>query len=393
MTDKISSGPARRVLIIGADLVMPKLFYFSEELAKLGLGHAIYTHDVTAESRAVAERFGAAFIAGPPHRKSVGRMLKDAWTLITQVRRRDYHHADLYCDYHILAAFMYLLILSAKGIPVVLWCRGELYDWPVFNWWQKLFFRVAIRLSRLVILKERYMIDTLTGAGIYAPEKTIELHNTVPVSGPAPGAAFGAPEIRLLFLNSFKLWRNVGFCADVAAALRDAGVPFRMTIVGDKGASQGLTAEAEALRGDIARLGLGDLVTVEGFSDDPLAYYRAHDLFLLPADLIYCNYALLEAMREGLVPLVSAKDADYRLIIEEGVSGYGRPLDAREWAGLIAQLAADREQARAMSVAAAARIRSHFSVDRMFRRYALNAGLVAGAEGEVMVPNAKDCAA
>lgn len=393
MTDKTPSGPRRRVLIIGADLVMPKLFYFSQELAKLGFGYAIYTHDVTPDSRVVAARAGAEFIAGPPHRRSIGRMLKDMWTLTTQVRRRDYHHADLYCDYHILAAFAYLLILWAKRIPVVLWCRGELYDWPVFSWREKLFFRVAMRLSRLVILKERYMIDTLKGAGIYAPEKSIELHNTVPVGDAAPAPGFTEPQIRLLFLNSFKTWRNVGFCAQVAAALREAGVPFRMTIVGDKNASQFLTDEAAGLYRDVEQLGLGDLVTIEGFSDDPMRFYRTHDVFLLPADLIYCNFALLEAMREGLVPIVSTKDADYRLIVEDGVSGYGLAMDAEAWASLIARLLADRDGARAVSAGAAERIRTHFSVERMFSRYAQRAGLVAAKQGQAMVPDTMDQAA
>jgi glycosyltransferase involved in cell wall biosynthesis len=377
MTMDPHSTGGRKVLIIGADLVMPKLFYFSEALGKLGYRYAVYTHDVSNESRAVAARAGAELIAGPPHRKSAGRMLKDAWTLWTSVRRRDYHHVDLYCDYHILAAFVYLLLLRAKGIPVILWCRGELYDWSDFTWWQKLYFRVAIPLSRLVILKERYMIDTLKGAGIYDADKSIELHNTVPLNDWHREAPFCEPEVRLLFLNSFKLWRNVGFCVDVAAAMREAGIPFRMTIVGDKNASQGLTDEGEALRSEIARLDLGDLVTIEGFSDDPLPFYRAHDVFLLPSDLIYCNYALLEAMREGLVPIVSSKDGDYALIVEDGVSGYGRPLEAGEWARLVAGLLADRAKAADMARAASERIRSHFSIDQVFRQYALRSGLLS----------------
>lgn len=377
MSDVPTAGAKRRVLVIGADLVMPKLFYFADELAKLGFGYTIYTHDVSPETRAVAAQAGATFIAGPPHRKSIVRMLTDAWRLMTQVRRRDYHHADLYCDYHILAAFMYLLILRAKGIPVVLWCRGELYDWPVFGWWQKLFFRVAIALSRLVILKERYMIDTLTRAGIYRPEKSIELHNSVPVDDWQRPAVMPQAEVRLLFLNSFKLWRNVGFCVDVADALRRAGTPFAMTIVGDKHSSQGLTAEGEALRAEIERRGLGAQVQVEGFSEDPLGWYRAHDIFLLPADLIYCNYALLEAMREGLVPIVYDKDRDFALIVEDGVSGYGRPLDADAWAEAIAELVVDRAKAAAMSAAAATQIRQNFAADRLFRKYALHSGLIA----------------
>lgn len=375
MSGNAGEKRGREVLVIGADLVMPKLFYFGEELGKLGLGYAIYTHDVTPESRAVAARAGARFLAGPPHRKSIGRMVADIVRLVGTVRRRDFHHADLYCDYHILAALAYLLILWAKRIPVVLWCRGELYDWPVFSWWQKLFFRVAMRLAKLVILKETYMVGTLQGAGIYRPEKSIELHNSVPIDAWRRTRRADPTKLRLLYLNSFKSWRNVGFCVDVAAALRDRGIDFAMTIVGDKAASPGLVAEGDHLRSEIERLSLAGHVAVEGFSDDPRQFYADHDIFILPADLIFCNYALLEAMRDGLVPIVNNLDGDYQRIVEDGVSGFGCPLEARLWAEKVGLMAMDSARFAAMSAAAEARIRAHFSADHMFDLYARHSGL------------------
>lgn len=364
-----------RVLVIGADLVMPKLFYFSEELRRLGYGYAIYSHDDTPASRAVAERAGAVFLAGPPHRKSIGRMVSDIATAVRSIRRRDIHHADLYCDYHLIASFAYLLLLRAKRIPVVLWCRGELYDWPVYTWWQRLFFRVAIPLAQLVILKERYMVDTLTRAGIHDPAKSIELHNTVPAGRCERAAILTSPGVRLLFLNSFKGWRNVGFCAELAAALRDAGIDFRMTIVGDKDASPGLSVEGDALRARLAQLELEELVEVAPFSEDPQGYLVAHDVFLLPADLVYCNFALLEAMNCGLVPIVSDHDGDYRLIIEDGVSGFGRPLRPAAWVEVIRDLLADHDRARDFSRAATTRIAQRFSTAGMFAHYASRCGL------------------
>jgi glycosyltransferase involved in cell wall biosynthesis len=356
---------------------MPKLFYFAEELAHSGYRYAVYTHDDTEFARKVAADAGARFIAGPAHRPTAGRMIRDIWNLIAKVRKSEIHHADLYVDYHYLAAIAYLLVLWAKRIPIILWCRGELVDWDHYTW-QRIFFHLAIPLARLVVLKERYMPATLASAGLYDPAKTIELHNSIPVPAAERVLPFAEPEIRLLFLNSFKTWRNVGFCADVAACLRDRGVAFRVTIVGDKNASHGLTAEAAALSEKIERLALADRVTIAPFSDKPADYFSEHDVFLLPADLVFCNYALIEAMAWRLVPIVNAADDDHRLIVEEGRSGFGRALDAGAWADVIMALAADRKMAQAISSAARRRVIDRFSTKHMVSLYAERAGLRHG---------------
>lgn len=364
-----------RILVIGADLVMPKLFYFGDRLRPLGIGYTVYTHDVTAASRAYARAAEAELIAAPPHRRGPWRLLRDLWTLIRQVKAADYRHAELYSDYHMIASLFYLLILRLKHIPVILWCRGELLDWPTFTWWERLYFHVAIPMARRVILKERYMIETLRSAGIYEESKTIELHNSVPVPRWEREMPFPEEALRLLFMNSFKTWRHVSFCVDLAAALRDAGIPFSMKIVGDKPTEPGLIVEARHLREGLAAHGLDELVTVHPFTDEPRPYYEQADIFVLPADLIYCNFGLLEAMAYGLVPIVNASDPDHDLIIEEGISGFGLPLVPDLWVDKIRGLAHRREKASAMSRAARARIRDRFSTAKMFDTYACAIGI------------------
>lgn len=379
------AAPRSRILVIGADLVMPKLFYFSAWLRPLGIGYAVYTQDVTPVSRAYAEQAGAELIAAPPHRRSLWRMIQDAWTLIRRVKAADFRHAELYSDYHIIASFIYLLILRLKGIPVILWCRGELLDWPDFAWWQRLYFEVATRLSRLVILKERYMIATLQGAGIYEKRKTIELHNSIPLPSWQRETPFHEQPVRLLFMNSFKAWRHVLFCVDLAAALRDAEVPFSMKIVGDKADSPGLVEEGRRVRDAIAAHGLDTLVSVHPFTTAPRPYYEGADVFVLPATLIYCNYGLLEAMAYGLVPIVNSADGDYALIIEDGVSGFGLPLAPSLWVDKIRDMAHQRDKARAMSRAARSRIEERFSTAKMFESYARATGIVGCAEANASV--------
>lgn len=366
----------KQILIIGADRVMPKLFYFSHLLRGMGCAYTVYSHDSDAVARGYADQAGATLAAGPPHKRSVWRMLKDLWTLWRLTGRTRFAQAEMYSDYHILASLGYFLVLRLRAIPVVLWCRGELYYWSTFKWWQRLYFRLVVPRAQLVILKETYMRQTLTDAGIRLRNNILELHNTVPVPRGIKPRACAMP-VRLLFMNMFKPWRNVGFCADIAAALKHMSISFRMDIVGDKTESDGLVDEGQRLRDAIARFGLSDSVTVHSFTNQTEEYLSAADVFLLPADLIYCNYALLEAMSHGLVPLVNSADSDHARIVAHGVDGFGLPLNAAAWAQAIATLVYDRERALAMSAAARQRIERNYSIDQAFARYRAATGLAA----------------
>lgn len=368
----------KQILIVGADRVMPKLFYLSQQLRALDTGYTIYSHDTDAEARAYAAQAGAVLEPGPPHKRSVRRMLGDLIMLWRLTGRTRFAHAEMYSDYHILASLGYFLVLRLRGIPVVLWCRGELYYWESFRWWQRLYFHWVVPRAKLVILKETYMRATLERAGVRLRDNILELHNTVPLptqSEPRPCAA----PIRLLFMNMFKPWRNVGFCAEVATELKRRKIPFTMSVVGDKAAVDGLADEGKKLRDSIARQGLHDCVSVHPFSSQTESHLRVADVFLLPADLIYCNYALLEAMSHGLIPLVNSADSDHARIVDHGVNGFGLPLEAAAWADVIQDLVQDSDKALVISAAARQRIVHGYSTEQAFERYCAATGLQAPA--------------
>jgi len=366
----------KRILIIGADRVMPKLFYFARHLRALDIGYTVYTHDSDDTARTYAAQAGAVLEPGPAHKRSVRRMLHDLRMLWQLTGRTRFAHAEMYSDYHILASLGYFLVLRLRGIPVVLWCRGELYYWPSFRWWQRFYFHWVIPRAKLVILKETYMRDTLAQAGIHVRDNILELHNTIPLPSHFEVRSCERP-VRLLFMNMFKPWRNVWFCAEVAAELDRRGIDFTMSVVGDKAASEGLADEGQKLRESIAKYGLQERVSVHPFSSETEGHLRIGDVFLLPADLIYCNYALLEAMSHGLIPVVNSADADHARIVDHGINGFGLPLDAVAWADAIAVLIQDRDKAQAMSKAARQRIEDDYSTEQAFGRYNAATGLGA----------------
>ena len=52
----------------------------------------------------------------------------------------------------------------------------------------------------------------------------------------------------------------------------------------------------------------------------PEPYYVRAKFFVFPSDYVFCNYALLEAMSHGVVPIVSRREGS-ELIIDDGISG------------------------------------------------------------------------
>jgi glycosyltransferase involved in cell wall biosynthesis len=367
----------KNILIVGPDRVMPKLFGFANKINDRGYEYTIYTHDRPPKELEVRikEDFNVTIKYGPKHKKSIFRFIKDFCLFNNLIRKNKYQIAELYSDYHILASFGYLLILFINRVDIILWCRGELYDWRTFSWWQKFYFWVAFKLSSKIILKEKYMMDIVKSIDLNLLDKTIEFHNSVEIPE-VKKKYFQGEVVNILFLNMFKKWRNVSFCIDVALELRNRGIDFKMNIVGEKlNESAGLMEESLILKKNIEKHDLASEVKIFSFATNIKSYYEEADIFILPADLIYCNFSLIEAMSFGLIPIVSNKDVDYQLIIEDGVSGFGLPLSADLWVEKIIKLRSDKEQMKSFSEQARRKIIDQYSIDVMLSRYLSSVGL------------------
>jgi glycosyltransferase involved in cell wall biosynthesis len=360
----------KSILIIGCDVVMPKILYFAPMLQENNWKYTIYTHDHSPDARTYAQSYSAELILGPPHKRSLWRLLKDIATLVTKVKHSHYHHAELFNDYHPIAIWAYFLVLRLKRIPVTVWCRGELYTWEQMILAQKIFFKLALAHCQSVIFKETYMPRLAAEKRLRLPKKIIELHNSVPRIPPYNEKP-RAGHINLLFMNMFKKWRNVSFCVQVGYHLRKLGVPYRMKIVGEKpsSVSNELAEEAKKLHYEIEKHSLGSQIQVLPFTNETNGFLRDAHIFLLPANLIFCNYSLIEAMAHGAIPLVLDQDADFARIISHGENGYGLPAAPEDWAEVIANIFNDANLMISLSRAAYETVKRHFSTDIMFSRY------------------------
>ena len=82
----------------------------------------------------------------------------------------------------------------------------------------------------------------------------------------------------------------------------------------------GADRSLERLRARVAALGIGDRVTIAGGVADPLAVYRAADLFVLPSLYDPMPNAALEALACGL-PVVTTTDAGIAEAVREAKAG------------------------------------------------------------------------
>lgn len=220
--------------------------------------------------------------------------------------------------------FYYSFVAKLLGVKTQVWCRGEVLNWHRHHWLKKIINRWVIRQASVVFVRELYMENILRDNNAYNDSRTYLIPNAIP-----PIAHEFIPtnlrKKKLLFLNSFKSWRNVDLLIHAAKELNEKGVEFTLYLVGSTYKNSKYNPSGDAyesyLRQLIGELGLCSNVVVEDF--DAFAWQRHSDalLFLLPADIVFCNHSLLEAMARGIVPIVAEVEG-HEFIVQDGVDGF-----------------------------------------------------------------------
>ena len=186
--------------------------------------------------------------------------------------------------------------------------------------------------------------------------------------GPAPTGAdvraeLGIPPDAPVIGSVGIVRRQKAFDVLVAAAdrLRESHPTLRVLIAG-------YPLEADPLRDEIARRGLGDVVLLLGYRDDVPDLLRALDVAVCSSDYEGMPLSLLEYMDAGL-PVVSTAVGGVPDVIVEGETGLLVPRrDDAALAAAVDALIRDPERARGMGEAGRERRRTEFGLDVMVRR-------------------------
>jgi len=102
-------------------------------------------------------------------------------------------------------------------------------------------------------------------------------------------------------------------CLRAHRRLRDAGLDFHWHVVGEG-------PERAQLEREIAALGMHDRFHLEGFQDDPRAWMRHADLFVLWSRTEGCPTVIREALAEG-TPVLSSEVNGARELVSDGDTG------------------------------------------------------------------------
>lgn len=279
-------------------------------------------------------------------------------------------------DYSIFSLF-YILIARLIGINVRFWLiGGELVgDKQDANSSSYLLYlivsvkmylsRVCLRFANVIYAKEHHHLQTIKSINPKLLNKVEKIYNCVPVLDEEP-TFNNTLKKDFLYANAVIEKRNVIPLIQALAKLRDSQVSFSSAIYGFNSISNDVYAPRGTPYSERAlelyhQLSLSDYVEVYGFVKNIKDIMKNYKFFILPADVILANYALLEAMSFGLVPIIYPGDG-YEVMIEDGINGIVAHdfnlVEAMERA-----LALSETEYITMSAAAFDKIKTDFSLD------------------------------
>lgn len=225
---------------------------------------------------------------------------------------------EMYFHENIFEILILTLIVKLNTGHLVAVCTGaEVLHYTKRHIIIRLATRILFLCANKVVYKEPYMPSILLKNRLVSQKRLISVSNGVSDTG----SVVQKPSIfQILFLNSFKSWRNISVLIDALSMLKDRNIFLQCKIVGAR-----TEDEFDEVDGLVRANGLQSNVSVEYFSTDPFSFYRNATVFVLAADHVYANNALLEAMAMECVPVISDAPLSELIVPSEDV-GFRVPL-------------------------------------------------------------------
>jgi glycosyltransferase involved in cell wall biosynthesis len=185
----------------------------------------------------------------------------------------------------------------------------------------------------------------------------------VPAAAREPAGDIQRP-LRILYLGRlYREQKRVQLFPQILEQLQSAGIPFHWTVAGEGPEKEALEqtmkstpSQTVSFPGTISYAQVPELL-------------RAHDVFLMASDYEGLPLSLLEAMGEGLVPVVSDLPSGIPEVVDETNGILVAPDDVSGYARAIIRLANDRGELASLSRNAHERVKAEFSVEAMTDRW------------------------
>lgn len=223
------------------------------------------------------------------------------------------------------------LLLKANNTMTVAILRGELYYYHTsMSSLKKYFLKQVLNVVDWIYYRETYMLDILKVI-VSDTSKIIFDSNKVKVFS---DCILERDKNKVLFLNGFKDWRRLDIIIDAIPKVVAEVENVNFTLIGARSQK-----ELEKYGARIEK-GYEKYVTLLEWTKDSKEYYEQASVFVLPADLVYLNFSLLEAMERG-VPAIVSDVEDVEKIVNNGKDGIIAKQDSNAFAKEIIKLLTD----------------------------------------------------
>lgn len=308
----------RATIILGLEHFLDKVGYQAQEYAARGLRCLFLVGDVSGASEAIARKYGAQIEI-----VSMRSMANRLAHTVRAFRRVRPTHCELYVTGR--ASLAYAWISKLFGAKLIVFCRGsevrQIHNRGCWGMSHSYAIRQTLRLADAIVAKELGMIPMLAALGVRG-ERVHHIPNAV--SLPTVVVPFERRDIDVLFLNSVIRMRNVLMLVRAWRGVMERLPGRRLVMCGfstiDRSEYKVEAAYEKEVLAEIGRLGLSSCIEIHGFIRNPQDFLQRARVFVLPANVVYANYALLEAMSYAVVPVVGDGEGANR-IVQHNING------------------------------------------------------------------------
>ncbi|MBK8971673.1 MAG: glycosyltransferase family 4 protein [Hahellaceae bacterium] len=228
-----------------------------------------------------------------------------------------------------------IILCKILQVPITVVCTGrEILNYKDNGRLKCFAVRMALYFSPKFLIKESYMKDIIREYHIADENKALFIHNGV-YEGLTKCRFGGFKDQKIvLFYNSFKKWRNVPFLVDAAKLILSHRRDVVFLIVGARNNSEVKQVEDRVFDLDSE---LKWRIQVHEMNSNKEFYFGLADALVLPADIIWLNNTVLEAMLLE-VPVVLPNVDWVDKIVTDKVDGFVYShMDLNEFARKIEQ--------------------------------------------------------
>ncbi len=262
------------------------------------------------------------------------------------------HHIEVYPGGRF--SFLYVLLAKQYHVPVICVERGDLLYYHSQGYPKAVRFSMwfCYRFADVVWYREPYMKPLLEKLN----RNLFFLHNAIKRIVNVNTPSTDTKDITFLWLNRVIPERRYDWFLEVLAHPDLACT--QNYLVGITPDSGYLKEQQYVLNNKPGNLAVAD------YTDAPQQFYKRAKYFVLPANVVFANHAVLEAMQAGVVPLLSDQPGT-SLIAENGKEGFVFNHTKGDLeAAMLKAFHMDEAQLQRMSAAAMAKIKNDFSEEK-----------------------------